>query len=169
MATTTFVPVEEYLRTSYEPDAEYVDGVIEERCLGQFDHGSWQLAIALWFRAHAKEWNIRVMQEYRNRLTATQYRVPDVTVWDRSLPIEQILTHTPIAVFEVLSPDDRKSRLMVKLAAYQAKGSQTIVVIDPATDTVSRFRDGALIQDESSECAGSACVLDWIKIRELLD
>ena len=33
MATATFVPVETYLRSSYEPDAEYVDGEIEERCV----------------------------------------------------------------------------------------------------------------------------------------
>jgi len=26
-----FVPLEVYLHSSYEPDAEYVDGVIEER------------------------------------------------------------------------------------------------------------------------------------------
>ena len=33
MATTakTHIPVEAYLRSSFEPDAEYVDGVIEER------------------------------------------------------------------------------------------------------------------------------------------
>ena len=28
---TTFVPLEVYLQTEYEPAAEYVDGVIEER------------------------------------------------------------------------------------------------------------------------------------------
>jgi hypothetical protein len=27
MATTTHVPVEVYLRSSYEPDAEYIDGI----------------------------------------------------------------------------------------------------------------------------------------------
>jgi hypothetical protein len=31
MAATTHIPIEVYLRSSYEPDAEYVDGVIEER------------------------------------------------------------------------------------------------------------------------------------------
>jgi hypothetical protein len=44
MATTaeaTHVPVEVYLKSSYEPDAEYVDGVIEERPMGEFDHCSW--------------------------------------------------------------------------------------------------------------------------------
>ena len=30
-AATTFVTVEEYLRSSFEPDAEYVEGEIEER------------------------------------------------------------------------------------------------------------------------------------------
>ena len=45
MATTTHIPVEVYLRSSYEPDAEYVDGEIERRPPGEFDHASWQQAI----------------------------------------------------------------------------------------------------------------------------
>ena len=45
MATVTYVPVEAYLRSSdYEPDAEYVDGQIEERPMGEFDHSDWQAA-----------------------------------------------------------------------------------------------------------------------------
>ena len=43
--TTTHVPVEVYLRSSYEPDAEYVDGAIEERAVGENDHSAWQEAI----------------------------------------------------------------------------------------------------------------------------
>ena len=57
MATAIFVPVDQYLRGQYEPDAEYVDGEIEERPMGQFDHASWQQAIQLWFAQHAREWN----------------------------------------------------------------------------------------------------------------
>jgi len=34
MATAPTVPMEVYLRSSYDPDAEYVDGVIEERPRG---------------------------------------------------------------------------------------------------------------------------------------
>ncbi len=86
MATTTHVPVEVYLRSSYEPDAEYVDGKIEERPMGEFDHASWQLAILKWFLQHEKEWGIRVLPELRVRVAATRYRVPDVTVLDRSRP-----------------------------------------------------------------------------------
>jgi hypothetical protein len=45
MATTTYVPVEEYLRSSFKPDAEYIDGQIEERNVGENDHSAWQKAI----------------------------------------------------------------------------------------------------------------------------
>ena len=37
MATTPLVAIEDYLATNYEPDCEYVDGVIEERNLGECD------------------------------------------------------------------------------------------------------------------------------------
>jgi hypothetical protein len=63
MATTTHVPVEVYLRSSYEPDAEYVDGKIEKRPMAEFDHASWQLAIQVWFWQHEKEWGIRVLPD----------------------------------------------------------------------------------------------------------
>ena len=38
MATTSFVPVEEYLNTSYEPDCEYVDGEMLQRNMGEPEH-----------------------------------------------------------------------------------------------------------------------------------
>jgi hypothetical protein len=49
-ATITHVPLEVYLRSSeYEPDAEYVDGAIEARPMGEFDHNAWQQAIRCGF------------------------------------------------------------------------------------------------------------------------
>jgi hypothetical protein len=49
MAATTQVPLEVNLRTAYEPDAEYVDGVVEERPMGEDGHSAWQSAVAYWF------------------------------------------------------------------------------------------------------------------------
>ena len=43
MAIAVLIPVSEYLRTSYQPDAEYVEGRIEERNLG-----NWTTAICNW-------------------------------------------------------------------------------------------------------------------------
>ena len=115
-STTPHVPLEVYLRCSdWEPDAEYVDGEIEERPMGENNHSAWQEAIAAWFRQHAKEWNMRMRPELRIQVSPTRFRVPDVTILDRNQPVEQIITLPPVAVFEVLSPEDRHTRFTRKL------------------------------------------------------
>ena len=175
MAATTaaeFVPVEVYLQSDYEPDAEYVDGVIEERPIGEYDHATWQYAIQSWFAQYAAEWNIRVRSELRIQVSLTRYCVPDVTVFDRARAIEQIPTHPPIAVFEVLSPEDRVSRIMVKLADYAAMGIPNIFVIDPGKDAIFEYKDQGPVHiagEGPKELAGSAAHVDWDKIREYLD
>jgi Uma2 family endonuclease len=169
MATTTHVPVEVYLRSSYEPDADYVDGMIEERPMGEFDHASWQQAIQKWFWLHEKEWDIRVRPELRVRVAATRYRIPDVTVLDRSQPIEQIVTHPPLAVFEVLSPEDRMQRLKRKLEDYRAMGIPEIWVIDPQDSTFYRYEDLQLIRKETFSHREKGIVFDMNELTNLLD
>ena len=47
MATSTVVPVNEYLRKSYRPDRDYVDGEVQERNLGGRDHADLRIRIRL--------------------------------------------------------------------------------------------------------------------------
>ena len=142
--THPLITIEEYLRSSYEPDAEYVDGEIEERTAGEWDHASWQGALLAYFHGHAVEWNVRALPALRIRATPTRYRVPDVTIMDRNAPQEQILTHPPVAVFEVLSPADGISRLLRKLADYESMGIGEIRLIDPQPTAFYRYKAGQL-------------------------
>jgi Uma2 family endonuclease len=170
-APTNRVPLDVYLRTAWEPDAEYVDGVIEERPMGEYDHSSWQHAIELWFSRHAKEWNIRVRPELRVQVTLHKFRVPDVTILDRSLPIEQIITHPPIAVIEILSPEDTFPRMLNKLREYEQMGIQSILVLDPCADQHYRFSKFGLVPFDTPafDFPGSACRFDRDEIKKLLD
>jgi hypothetical protein len=52
--------------------------------MGENDHSAWQLAICAWFLKHAKEWGIFVRPGVRVQLGPTRFRVPDVTILDRS-------------------------------------------------------------------------------------
>ena len=162
-AAPTLVPVELYLRSNYEPDAEYVDGVIEERPLGVYDHGSWQRAILKWFLLHEEEWNVRVIPELRVQVSATRYRVPDVTLVDHARPIEQILTYPPIAVFEVLSPEDSITRVLVKLCDYESMGIRHIFVIYPRDQALYRFQSGSLdsLAPDLCRLEPGPCSIDW--------
>jgi Uma2 family endonuclease len=169
MATTTHVPVEVYLRSSYEPDAEYVDGKIEERPMGEFDHALWQDALLAWFREHRNEWNIRALPELRIRVAPTRYRVPDVTLLDRTQPTEKIVTHPPLAVFEILSPEDRLQRLKRKLEDYRAMGIAEIWVIDPQDSSFYRYEDRQLMRNESFSLAEKGIAFDMNELKALLD
>ncbi len=163
MATATQVSVEQYFRTSYEPDADYVDGRIEERPMGEYDHACWQRAIQKWFLLHEDSWNIRVLPELRIQVSATRYRVPDVVVVDHARPIEQVLTYPPIAVFEILSPQDSVTRTMGKLREYETLGVETITVVDPPSRTVYQFQNSGLRKVPSGlqQLGTGPCSIDW--------
>ena len=164
------VPVEVYLSSSYEPDAEYVDGVIEERPMGEWNHADWQAAILEFFRSRRREWNVRAAAELRIQVSAGNFRVPDVTVTDRNLPVEQVITHPPIAVFEILSPEDSLSRMMTKLGEYEQMGIQTILVLDPNGRNY-RYSGGKLepLPAEPFDLPNSLCRFDLAEIVKLLD
>jgi len=169
-AATTFVTVEEYLRSSFEPDAEYVDGQIEERSAGENDHSAWQGAILAWFRQQAQTGQIRVRPELRVQIDSTCFLIPDVTLLDRNLPIEQIVTHPPVAVFEILSPADALKRVMNKCGLYERMGIRTILVIDPDGPKY-RYAAGRLepLEARSFDLPGSAARFDLDEIEKLLD
>ena len=59
-------------------------------------------------------------------------RIADVCLMARSQPIEQVLTNPPLAVIEILSPEDRISRYNERLADYRRPGIPSVWVIDPA-------------------------------------
>ena len=59
-----------------------------------------------WFWKHERSGTWKPSAELRVQVAATRFRVPDVTILDRNQPVEQIVTRAPVAVFEILSPED---------------------------------------------------------------
>jgi hypothetical protein len=55
MASRPAISVEEYLRTSYSPDCDFVDGRIRERNFGEWDHASLQKKLILYFGNREKQ------------------------------------------------------------------------------------------------------------------
>ncbi len=164
------VPVEAYLHSAdWEPDAEYVDGEIEERPMGEYDHSSWQAAIQKWFWKHEDEWNVRIRPELRIQVSPTRFRVPDVTILDRNQPIEPIITHAPVAVFEILSPEDRFTRFVRKLHDYEAMGIPQIWVIDPTGPAIQRYVVGHLAASAVFDEPGRGIRFEMREIEALLD
>jgi Uma2 family endonuclease len=130
MSIATGVSLEEYLRTEYEPDCDYVDGVLEDRNVGKQTHGETQLAVGAFFHLQRKRLGIRVVTELRMRVSATRVRIPDVAIVAAE-DTDEVKQKPPLLVIEILSPDDRWSRLVKVLADYLAFGVPMIWIIDP--------------------------------------
>ena len=98
MATTTtnLISLEQYLHTIYHPDCDFVDDHIEERTLGEFDHGRMQALLTGWFLSNEKNWNVRVVVELRTRVTPTRVRIPDVCLLRRDAPREPVTLTPPL-------------------------------------------------------------------------
>ena len=81
---TTLVSVEKYSHTSYEPEVEYVDGVLEERNVGEWWHAGWQMAIGGFF------WNSPGMTEPKQLFpyvfSQTSSRIPLQVCLSPALP-----------------------------------------------------------------------------------
>lgn len=129
--SSTLRSIEEYLRTSFQPDAHFVDGEIEERHLGEFEHATLQAGIASFFWAKRKEWHIQPVSEQRIRVTEDRVRIADVAVLRGDAPRESVTETPPLICIEILSPEDRISPAKVVMADFLAMGVPNIWLVDP--------------------------------------
>ena len=141
MSVGALVSLDEYLSTSYDPDLEYVDGVLVERYVGDWLHSLIQRNLIL---AMSRKYpHIYAMPELRSQTQSTRYRLPDVCVLLQP-PKTKYLLDAAFLVVEILSEDDRMTKMMEKLEEYNRKGVPNIWLIDPRLRTMSVYSEGDL-------------------------
>ena len=142
--------VETYLKTSFEPEAELADGVVVERNTGLTAHSRWQVALIGYFGARGREWGLRVRPILRIKTGEATFCVPDIALLDASLPQEPLPTAPPVAIFEVLDPEDRFSLTMRRCSDFERMGIGSIYLIDPDDNSCTRYLKGSLYFKQQS-------------------
>ena len=146
MTPQVVVSVEEYLHTVYEPDCDYVDGEIIARNMGELNHALTQGILTGVFRDLAKKIPIRIAPELRNHVSATRFRIPDICVMLKSQKVEPVLNSPPFLCVEILSPEDRMSRVLERVKELTAFGVSYIWIIDTETRTAQAHTPGGIHQ-----------------------
>jgi hypothetical protein len=72
MAAGTAIPVEQYLRTTYRPDCDYVDGQVVECNVGEYDHARLQTVVAALLHLREAQWNARALVAQRVQVEAVE-------------------------------------------------------------------------------------------------
>src|SRR5271166_2138094 len=145
LPNSPLISVEEYLSTSYDPDLEFVDGVLVERNVGEWVHSLIQSNVL--FALRRKYPHLKVVAELRSSVTGTRYRLPDVCVL-LAPPKTKYLLEAAFLVVEVLSESDVMSSVIEKLNEYANKGVPNIWLIDPRLQLMSAYRLPALVEME---------------------
>ena len=131
MQTGVQISVEDYLSTSYRPDCEYLDGVLLERNLGEFDHSRLQMRLSAYLFMREAQWGIMVVPEQRVQVKATRFRVPDICAIVRGVTPPPIFTEPPFLCVEILSKDDTMSEMLERVNDYLDFGVPNVWVVDP--------------------------------------
>ncbi len=132
MSAGTLVSIEEYLSTSYRPDRDYIEGVLQERNVGEWSHGRLQGALFVYFSKREKTSGLFAGLEQRVQVARDRFRIPDVCLV-RESDVKPIITEPPVLCIEVLSRDDTVSSLEERVNDYLQFGVPTVWVLDPAT------------------------------------
>lgn len=136
MAIAELITAEQYLHTSFEHDAEFVEGRIVERPLPTWEHSDIQGHLIEVLRPMGRRMGFFAVPEQRVRMRQDLVRIPDVcVVFEKPAgPVgRRIVTSPPYLCVEILSPDDTTAETLEKVREYLAFGVRWVWVIDPVT------------------------------------
>ena len=132
MDAKVLMTVDEYRRAQFDgADRDYVDGEVVERNMGELPHARIQAELLVRLSGLAKGMAFQVLPEIRLQIAPTRIRVADIAVWRAGSIGQRIPTVAPFLVVEILSPEDRLTRLQPKVQEYLAHGVEWVWVIDP--------------------------------------
>ena len=128
---------------------DLVDGVLEDRNVGEFDHAFLQRALLLALVKGERLGKYLVLQEIRMQVSPTRFRVPDTCIIPADELPKQIIRKPPLLCIEVLSPDDRFTRMRIRCNDYLKMGVPEIWVFDPQEKSATVFRGDTVLEHRS--------------------
>jgi Uma2 family endonuclease len=146
--TPTRVTIDDFLAMPEEaPYREYFRGEIWEKAMPNQLHGDCVAALIIELGNYLRltgEGRVSTEVRHADRDLDWVY-LPDlhVTLMENRRPAGRgaVAGHPDFAI-EVLSPDDRTSRVLAKVGLYMAGGTALLWVIDPEDETVTVYRRG---------------------------
>jgi Uma2 family endonuclease len=162
---------EEYLRTEFRPDCDFVDGRIEERNVGKWEHSRVQHILDRIFGINERAWHVFTAPECRLEVAPHRFRVPDVMVMRRGQKFTDVIREAPLLCIEVLSPDDTWSQLRERLDEYLQMGVEHVWCFEPEAREVRRYTAEGFVKVTEPEMtiAGTAICIRVAEVFAILD
>ena len=168
MASTTFVPVEEYLKNLNDNHCEYVDGVLVEKSMPTWMHGALQAWITVLIMRQYPHYI--AASEVRSRIGETEFRLPDIAAQLREIARnESYAEQPPRLCIEILSPDDRLGATFAKCERYHDWGVPVCWIVDPMKRRAWSYERGGEPSPETEALAAADIQLSLADVFSILD
>jgi len=163
MATTTtaLVSVEEYLASSYEPECEFIDGVLRQKPMATGRHGRMVGDVGYLIRLRFPRFV--TSPEVSVRINERMYLIPDVIAELRTHLQDPYPTEPVHLCVEIISPCQSLGEMIAKCGIYHAWGVPYTWIIDPENREAWMYESGSQpvhVPHDGSISAGEI-VLTW--------
>ena len=130
MASATLIPLSEYLKTSYRPDCDYIDGELKDRNLGEQPHGHEFRAIVAFHLPNENRKELVYTRAHRREPCTDSVRPAFAFLTSRILrssdPLDPIVRFAPYICIEVLSKDDTLMEIRTRVDEYRIPWASSI-------------------------------------------
>ncbi len=145
--TPVLIPLEEYLRTVYRPDRDYIESEVLERNKGEKPHARLQTYFARFFAQFEEELKFETLTEQRVQVGPKRFRIPDVALVAFSDSDDLIVRTPPLLCLEILSSKDRMAKVQQRIDDYARMGVQSMWVIDPWQGTAFAAQGDGILHE----------------------
>ncbi len=163
--------LQHYLRSIFHPDCDFVDGRIEERNVGEYEHSMVQKMLMRSFEDREREWEVICVPGCRLQVAATRCRVPDVMILRGGKKYSGVIQDAPLLCIEVLSPEDTWARMRERLDDYLRMGVEHVWCFEPEAREVRRYTAEGFVRvtDPELTVAGTAIRVSIAEVFSALD
>lgn len=142
------IGVEEYLDLAFDdrPEPDYVDGEVVERALPTILHSQIQALLILLLAPLLNRTRLLLLPELRVQIEPRRFRVADLAVYRDPFPQGRYGTTPAFIVIEIVSPDDRHSRLAERMEDYRRWGVPYVWLVDPQLKRLYEYTEAGLLQ-----------------------
>lgn len=161
--TTAGISESEYLRSTYRPDCDYVEGTVLERSVGEYDHSFLQTLIVMALAGRQSAGSLRVLTEQRVQVGPRRYRISDICLMPMPHTRTPVIAEPPLAAIEILSPDDTVQTMFGRLQDFVAMGVPHVWLADPQSHTLYSATAGgvAVVTDRKARLSDDDILLDF--------
>ncbi len=136
------VSVDEFLRTSYKPACDYIDGVLRQKSKPTFNHSKVQTRVATIVEGQRPGFDAAT--ELTVKIREGKFLVPDIAIQRvADLQTDAYPTKPVHLCVEVLSPGDRFSEVLSKCDDFLDWGVSMTWIIDPDKRRAWQYDGGA--------------------------